>query len=1069
MKSGRAVVCDLLCLLCVILFAAVIPALADPTATLTGRVDDPQGLALSQVNVDAVNIDTNVTYPGETNSEGLYRIPNLPPGNYRVLLKKQGFSQVVKPGIELHVQDVITLNFQMQIGSVLETVTVEGGAPLINTESASVSTVVDRNFAENLPMNGRSFQTLIDLTPGVVLTAAGSGYDDGQFSVNGQRAASNYWMVDGVSANIGGGGGAVGIGQGVGGALPGLSVQGGTNSLVSVDAMQEFRIETSTYAPEFGRTPGAQISIVTRSGTNKFHGTAFDYLRNDILDANNWFADNNGLAKPEERQNDFGGTLSGPVFKNRTFFFFSYEGLRLRLPTTTTTVVPSLSVRQGASSATKPLLDAYPFPNGADLGNGTAQLSASYSNTSTLNATSLRVDHRLNDRLTLFARYNYSPSALISREGPLSELSDNSNRTQTGTAGSSWTPSPRLTNDIRFNYSRTSSGLSFRLDTFGGATPVVAAADSKLPSPFTLQDSLFESYILGLSPMAVGDDGGFVQRQYNLVDTLFLQEGTHSLKFGVDYRRLNPTYSPRQYQSLFEFLNTSNAASGQLLASVIYQSQHTKLLLHNLGLFGQDTWKLNSRVTLTYGIRWDVDFAPDSSPAFPALTNFSLNDLSTVGLAPPGTGPYTTRYNNVAPRIGLAYALSQRHGRETVLRGGFGVFYDLATQEIGNLLSFAQYPFGAVKLVLGGNYGTLAPADLAPPPITVNSVGSFGTKAFDPHLILPRSYQWNVAVEQALGTQQKLSASYVGSAGRSLLRSAEIYSPNATFANISFVTNAATADYDALQLQFQRRMSRGLQALASYSWSRSIDTASSGSLGGAYANGFVPGIGPNADRGPSDFDVRNSLSGGITWDVPAPTNSAFVKAILKGWSTQSVIQARSALPVNVYYSSFAFSPALLGATTTIRPDVTGQPFYVYGAQCAAVWGLTCPGGKGFNPNAFTSPPLDGNGNPNRQGNLPRNALRGFGAIQWDLSLHREFPIHELLKLQFRAEMFNVLNHPNFAPPIADLVSPLSPNPQFGRSNQMLNQFLGSDPQGGLDPLYQIGGPRSIQLALKLQF
>src|SRR5258708_3654231 len=268
-------------------------------ATLMGRVLDPGKATVPGASVEATNVDTNVSYKGTTDSEGRFTISDLPPGNYRISVAKPGFKSLVKPDVFLHIQDVIALNFDLPLGSVSEVVTVEGGAPLINTESAAVSTVVDRQFAENLPLNGRSFQTLIELTPGVVLTVS-SGNDAGQFSVNGQRVASNYWMVDGVSGNVG-------IsplqtpGNGLGGSLGSFSVQGGTNSLVSVDAMQEFRIQTSTYAPEFGRTPGGQISIVTRSGTNQFHGTAFDYLRNDLLDANDWFADSRGLRKPEWR------------------------------------------------------------------------------------------------------------------------------------------------------------------------------------------------------------------------------------------------------------------------------------------------------------------------------------------------------------------------------------------------------------------------------------------------------------------------------------------------------------------------------------------------------------------------------------------------------------------------------------------------------------------------------------------------------------------------------------------------------------------------------------------------
>ncbi len=235
--------------------------------------------------------------------------------------------------------------------------------------------MIDHTFVQNLPLNGRSFQTLIILTPGVVVTA--TAFDDqGQFSVNGQRADANYFTVDGVSANFGVTG-YFPLVQAGGGALPALSASGGTNSLVSLDAMQEFRIQTSSFAPEFGRTPGGQISVVTRSGTNSFHGTAFDYFRNSVLDANDWFVNFHHLPKPQERQNDFGGVFGGPVFKDKTFFFFSYEGLRLHQPSTQETVVPDAASRQQAPATMQPYLNAYPVANGAELGAGLAQFNGS--------------------------------------------------------------------------------------------------------------------------------------------------------------------------------------------------------------------------------------------------------------------------------------------------------------------------------------------------------------------------------------------------------------------------------------------------------------------------------------------------------------------------------------------------------------------------------------------------------------------------------------------------------------------------------------------------------------------
>src|ERR1700721_1135904 len=398
------------------------------TATVSGRVTDSQGQVVPDVKIQLVNTETNLVQSTKTNSEGLYVLPDVRPGAYRILVLKDGFKEIVKTGLVLHVQDIAAENFSLQVGSMSESVTVLADQLTLNTTDGTVSTVIDRQFVENLPLNGRSFQTLIQVTPGVVLTP-GNYADGGQFSVNGQRAASNYWMVDGVSANIGMGSGST-PGNGISGSLGSFSVLGGTNSLVSVDAMQEFRIQTSTYAPDFGRTPGAQISILTRSGTNGFHGTAFDYLRNDKLDANNWFngfQNNPPLPKAQERQNDFGGTFSGPIIKNRTFFFFSYEGLRLRLPQTSLTLVPDTNPldpysRQFAAPALLPYMNAFPVPNGPEVflnGNhqGLAQFNAAYSNPGTLDAFSLRVDHKLNDRLNLFARYNYSPSELTQRGG----------------------------------------------------------------------------------------------------------------------------------------------------------------------------------------------------------------------------------------------------------------------------------------------------------------------------------------------------------------------------------------------------------------------------------------------------------------------------------------------------------------------------------------------------------------------------------------------------------------------------------------------------------------------------
>ncbi|HTZ83183.1 MAG TPA: TonB-dependent receptor [Candidatus Acidoferrales bacterium] len=1051
-------------------------------ALLVGTVRDPQGGVIPGVEVQATRLETGIVTTSVTNEAGLYVFTGLQPGRYRLVAHKQGFKEAVVEELVLSVQAQREQNFSLAIGSASETVTVEASTLTINTQDASVSTVVDRQFAENLPLNGRSFQSLIELTPGVVVTSVNSE-DSGQFSVNGQRAVSNYWTVDGVSANFGIGGIGSGTnnapGNGLAGALGAASVLGGTNSLVSVDALEEFRIQTSTFAPDTGRTPGGQISIVTRSGTNQFHGSAFDYFRNTALDANNWFngvnfANSTPLPKAPEKQNDFGGTFGGPILKDRTFFFFSYEGLRLRLPETTLSQVPDLEARQNATPGMQPYLNAFPFdPNQPDLGDGIAEFNASYVDPASLNAYSLRIDHKLNDKLTLFGRYNYSPSSLTSRAlggSTLNTITYAQDTVQTGTLGATWTLSPTISDDFRFNYSRANVITSAKLDNFGGAVPVPAP----FPSPFTTQNADFSLDIYSLLNADINEGVGThaLQRQLALVDNLAVQTGKHRLAFGVDFRRLSPQVTQAQYFLLPFFADVPSAEIGDTSAAGIFvqSSVPTDLLIRNLSLFAQDTWQATPRLTLTYGLRWDVEFTPtaQTGPGIPGVVNY--NNLSQLALAPPGTPPFYTRYGNVEPRIAAAYQFAQRNGAPaTVLRAGFGVYNDLATTEIGNNLN-EGYPYVGYN-----NIFQTFPVSPPPPPIVPpNAVNATALVAFDPHLESPRTLEWNVALEQALGSQQTLTISYVGAAGTNLLQTALINSPNPNLASAILIGSTGTSSYSALQAQFQRRLSRGLQLLASYTWSHSIDTGSSGSLA-SESNYPGPGGSANQNRGDSDFDIRNAFSAGVTYNIPAARLNRLTSAILGGWSVQSIIHAYSAPPISVYDTNFTM---LVNRSVLIRPDrIPGIPLYLFGSQYPGgkilndtVGAATCSDGSP-SVGPFCPPPTDANGNPLRQGDLGRNSVRGYPFGQWDFGIHRDFPIRESLTLQFRAEMFNVLNHPNFGPPLGDISGNSG---VFGYPNQTAGeafsgQFAGYSTAGGLNTLYQIGGPRSIQLALKLSF
>ncbi len=837
--------------------------------------------------------------------------------------------------------------------------------------------------------------------------------------------------------------------------------------------MQEYKLQTATFDAEFGRTTGAQLSIVSRSGTNQFHGMLFEYLRNEVFDANSWFNNNEGLARQAEKQNDFGGVFGGPLLHNKLFFFASYEGLRLRQPESRIDVVPTTFARTSAPSSVAPILAAYPLPSaGQDLPNTyTGQFFAAFSNPSTLNATSVRLDVSPTPKLNLFVRGDYAPSN-GEQYGAFdfytrSTLSHTISNLDTITAGATYIVTPSLVDDFRFNISHSKGATVVNATNFGGA---VAPSDSYLfqPQPqYNTSDAVFDLFFNdGTSDFYVGNDATNHQRQLNFVDTLSWNIRRHTVKFGGDYRRLTPKNGYRPFDYGYDFADVKTLATTQIPVYASIDSAETvdlRPVFNDVSLFAQDSWQIGKRLTLNYGLRWDLDPPPSDANGHPLYTVDNLEDPANVTLAPTGTPLWHESRTNFGPRLGVAYIVSQTAGYETVLRGGGGIYYGLG-DEIGAQGTLgAPYTTSNYLYAAAGKY-PLTEAQATPLPLTTSPPYSL-VFAFDPHLKDPKVYMYNVSLQQNFGNTRSFQLSYVGNKGVDLLRS-ELLQPseggNANFGYLTAYFNHDYSNYNSAQLQFKQNLQHHLQALFSYTWSHALDNGSSLALPNPYHTVYDP----NLDYGNSDLDVRNSFSTAITYELPGTSHhGGLLDYVTNGWAADSLFRSNSALPVNVETGQFgAFGLMWNNDAVNQRPDVTGQPFYLSSA--------TAPGHRIINASAFQTPLLpDGSPNLNVQGDLQRNTIRGFGAWQEDLALRRTFPIHDTLNLQFRVEAFNIFNHPLFGDPGAnDSDRNALTNQYFGISAHTLADSLGGGgADGGFSSLYQIGSPRSLQFALKLQF
>jgi Carboxypeptidase regulatory-like domain/TonB dependent receptor-like, beta-barrel len=988
---------------------ATLPLLADNYTHVSGLIVDPSAASVPGAIVTVVNEDTGLRRVTQSQSDGGYIVSSLQPGVYKITVRKPGFRTMIRFGVKLTESQPARADFKLVVGSLQETVTVEGSAPLLSSDDVSVSTLVNRDEIEHLPLNVGGLLTLLELAPGTLVTPATRG-EAGQFTVNGQRPNTHYFMVDGVSANSGVGGGGLPA-QSTGGTLPGMTAFGSLDSLVSLDALEELRVQTSTTMSEFGRLPGAQISLLSRSGTNEMHGSLLYGYRNEVLGANDWFANRHGDGRAPQREHEFATTLGGPVWRDHTFFFLSYEGMRLRQPFVYNQPVPTLDARENALPWARPLLSLLPEPNGADLGNSLAEWTAGISRPARLDTGAIRLDHAFSSRVTGFARYSESPSSTKFGSNPVNTLDL---RSRSVTLGINLRARPNLVFDLRLNASNAKANSVWQP---AGSLP--ACAFEVTTSFFLIPPGncayLIRLSIAGVGQVVTGSEGQRRQSQYQISPAGNWNIRTHTIRFGADYRRLAPLRDDATPSLSILADTVADLTTSSNFWDSKAPQQTISAVLKEISLFAQDTWRLSRRLTATYGLRWEISPAPH--PGAGSIFLDSQGSPTTFQAIWPAT------YANFAPRFGLAYQLTNR-GR-TVIRGGMGFYYDSSLSLATDLLNHGPL-----------NVSQYNSARNAP----FNLQLTFG---FPSDLRLPLVKQWNASIEQAFSDRDVLSVGYIGSSGADLIRRELGGAGSTSSLLVGLSTNHGSSEYHALQAQYRRRLSRGLQALVSYAWSHSIDNSS------ADSSLFWAGssLTPAQDRASSDFDVRQSFSAAFTYETQRTANNSW----WRGWAIDGTFRARTGFPINVLeseqYQGIGYE--------NFRPNR-------FGSQPVWISDSSAPGGRRINRDAFRK--LPSTATPG-QGNLGRNALTGFGMSQLDLALRREFFVKEQRSLQLRIEAFNALNHANFADPIRFLSSPL-----FGQSPSMLNLMLGTgSPSSGLAPIFQAGGARSARIVLRFKF
>jgi hypothetical protein len=1047
-------------------------AIAQDLATLTVTVVDPTAAVVPEAEVILTDLSRGGTTKKATNESGFAVFDFLAPGEYALDTVKTGFEQHRVDLLILKVRDRQLLRVELKVAAASGTKIEVTDRVETTSSDAAQGISMDQRYLQNLPANGRNAESLVLMTPGISSAAGGNG---GGFNTNGLRSNTNYYTLDGVSMNLPtGGGGPGGPGGPMGGGPPAAAPGSGSSTqMISIDAMQEMKVQTSSFAPEFGRTPGAQVVMTSRGGGNGFHGSLFYYARRKQFDANDWFANSRGYPRAEERQNRPGGVLGGPIIRNKTFFFLSFEKLNLLSPESVIAEVPDLAFRNSVPAALRPYVNVFPLPNGEELSDGAAEYRAILSNPSSNYSASGRLDHLLSSRTTLFARYSLSPSKATQRGSQMSTpniVTGQSSHSQTVTVGATHVFAGGEINDIRASWSASSSAGASFMDDFGGAVPL---KDSQVfPSGITSATGTFSLSILGVSSYSYGSSSASNQQQVNVVDSFTKSSGNHHYKAGVDYRRILQTTYRKPYSVNVSFngleaTSTSGTETYPFIGGVALNGQVSSSLTAvypkymNLSAYAQDTWRATERTTVTYGLRWDLNPAPTTRQG---PLPFALSDNAIAGVTQ-NEPIYPTRWFDVAPRIGVAYLSDDTPGREMMLRAGLGVFYDMGYGVVGG--AFNGAPYSNVRTLSEVAF-PLSAANLAAPGMpATRPYGQITTGATG--LSSPKVVQWNGTWEKNFGTGEMLSVGAVGTRGINLMRTDTQMSSNVyAYQVLSTVSNGAASWYNGLHVQFRKRVSENFQTQWSYTWSHAVDSSSNDmGMGGGFASLFGSG-----QRGSSDYDVRHNASFSGMVRLPGP-GGPVLSQLLKHWYLDFVVAARSGLPFDLQgvscsnSSSSSSSSSTSSSSTTscsksvssgsanglfaqVRPSYNGGTLWIEDSNA--------PGGRRLNKGAFYL------ASGYSQGNLGRNSLRGFGFAQLDLSLRRSISLAERLNLSIAAQGYNILNHPNFANPTASEGANMS-SPNFGIATQMMNQSFG----GGVNSLYRSGGARSMELSLRLQF